>query len=67
MTAYEVFSIFTKQHTTMTEILVFDRNGKITFRSVMPMLLTQKQVDKELSDYRVDVSTHRIQVIYTEK
>lgn len=51
----------------MTEILVFDRNGKITFRSVMPMLLTQKQVDKELSDYRVDVSTHRIQVIYTEK
>ena len=51
----------------MTEIIAFDRNGKITFRSVVPMLLTQEQVDRELQYYRVDVATHRIQVIYTEK
>lgn len=50
----------------MTEIIVFDRNAKIVFRSVVPRLLTQSQVDRELDDWRVDRANHRVQIIYTE-
>ena len=50
----------------MTEIVAFDRNGKIVFRSVEHRLMTQKQVEQELAKWRVDVATHRIQVIYQE-
>lgn len=50
----------------MTEIVVFDRCGKIVFRSVVRKLLTQAQVDKELKDWCVDKDTHRVQIIYNE-
>ena len=50
----------------MTEIVVFDRNAKIVFRSVVPRLLTQSQVERELDDWRVDRANHRVQIIYTE-
>lgn len=50
----------------MTEIVVFDRNAKMVFRSVVPRLLTQSQVERELDDWRVDRANHRVQIIYTE-
>ena len=54
------------KHNNMTEIVVFDRNAKIVFRSVVPRLLTQSQVERELDDWRVDRASHRVQIIYTE-
>ena len=50
----------------MTEIVVFDRNAKIVFRSVVKGLLTPLQVDRELADWRVNRENHRVQIIYTE-
>lgn len=50
----------------VTEIVVFDRNAKIVFRSVVPRLLTQSQVERELDDWRVDRANHRVQIIYSE-
>lgn len=49
----------------MTEIVVLDRNAKIVFRSVVPRLLTQAQVERELDDWRVDRVNHRVQIIYS--
>lgn len=48
----------------MTEIVVFDRNGKIVFRSVVKGLLTQAQVDKELKEWCVNKDARRVQIIY---
>lgn len=48
----------------MTEIVAFDRNGKIVFRSVVKGLLTQAQVDKELKEWCVNKDAHRVQIIY---
>lgn len=50
----------------MTEIVVFDRRGKIVFRSVEPRLLTSSQVERELKDWCVDKDTHKVQIIYQE-
>lgn len=50
----------------MTEIVVFDRNGKIVFRSVTQKLLTQSQVERELDDWCVARDNHRVIVTYTE-
>lgn len=51
----------------MTEINVFDRNGKIVFRSVVPRLMTEAQVEKELKDWCVNTAVHRVQIIYNTK
>ena len=48
----------------MTEIVAFDRKGKIVFRSVMKGLLTQKQVDKELKEWCVNKELHRVVITY---
>lgn len=52
---------------TMTEINVFDSNGKIVFRSVEPRLMTEEQVNKELDKWCVNASKHRVQIIYNTK
>lgn len=51
----------------MTEINVFDRNGKIVFRSVEPRLMTEEQVEQELKNYAVNSAIHNVQIIYTTK
>lgn len=51
----------------MTEINVFDRNGKMVFRSVEPRLMTEEQVNKELDKWCVNTSKHRVQIIYNTK
>lgn len=51
----------------MTEINVFDRNGKIVFRSVEPRLMTEPQVNDELEKYCVNTAIHRVQIVYTTK
>lgn len=51
----------------MTEINVFDCNGKIVFRSVEPRLMTEVQVNKELDKWCVNASKHRVQIIYNTK
>lgn len=50
----------------MTEIVVFDRRGKIVFRSVEPRLMTSDQVERELKDWCVDTENKRVQIIYQE-
>lgn len=50
----------------MTEIVAFDRKGKIVFRSVEPRLMTQAEVDKELKAWRVSTS-YRVMVTYDSK
>ena len=50
----------------MTEIVVFDRNGKIVFRSVEPRLMTNSQVERELKNWCVNKDTHKVQIIYQE-
>lgn len=59
-------SLYHLKRNDMTEIVVFDRNAKIVFRSVVPRLLTQSQVERELDDWRIDRANHRVQIIYTE-
>ena len=51
----------------MTEINVFDRNGKIVFRSVEPRLMTEEQVNKELEKWCVNTAIHNVQIIYNTK
>lgn len=51
----------------MTEINVFDCNGKIVFRSVEPYLMTEEQVNKELDRWYANTSIHHVQVIYNTK
>lgn len=51
----------------MTEINVFDRNGKIVFRSVEPRLMTEPQINEELAKYCVNTAIHRVQIIYNTK
>jgi hypothetical protein len=51
----------------MTEINVFDANGKIVFRSVEPRLMTDKQVAQELDNWEVDTTNRRIVVTYNHK
>lgn len=51
----------------MTEINVFDSNGKIVFRSVEPRLMTEPQVNEELEKYCVNTAIHRVQIVYTTK
>jgi hypothetical protein len=51
----------------MTEINVFDCNGKIVFRSVEPRLMTEPQVNDELEKYCVNTANHRVQIVYTTK
>lgn len=51
----------------MTEINVFDLNGKMVFRSVEPHLLTEVQVNKELEKWAVNTKLHRVQIIYNTK
>ncbi len=51
----------------MTEINVFDRNGKIVFRSVEPRLMTEEQVKEELRKWHVNTENERVQVIYNMK
>lgn len=53
-----------KKRNDMTEIVAFDRNGKIVFRSVVKGLLTQAQVDKELKEWCVNKDAQRVQIIY---
>jgi hypothetical protein len=48
----------------MTEINVFDSNGKIVFRSVEPRKLTAAQVEAELEKWQVDTEHHIVQIIY---
>jgi hypothetical protein len=48
----------------MTEINVFDSNGKIVFRSVEPRKLTATQVEAELEKWQVDTEHHIVQIIY---
>lgn len=55
-----------KNETSMTEIVVFDRNGKIVFRSVEPRLMTNSQVERELKNWCVNKDTHKVQIIYQE-
>ena len=50
----------------MTEIVVFDRRGKIVFRCVEPRLMTSYQVERELKEWCVDKDTHKVQIIYQE-
>jgi hypothetical protein len=51
----------------MTEINVFDANGKIVFRSVEPRLLTSKQVEQELKAWCVNTSNHKVMITYNHK
>ena len=55
-----------KNETSMTEIVVFDRRGKIVFRCVEPRLMTSYQVERELKEWCVDKDTHKVQIIYQE-
>lgn len=48
----------------MTEINVFDRNGKRVFHSVEPRLMTEEQVSEELDRWCVNTSIHHVQIIY---
>lgn len=56
--------ITNQNNTTMTEINVFDSNGKIVFRSVEPRKLTATQVEAELEKWQVDTEHHIVQIIY---
>lgn len=51
----------------MTEINVFDANGKIVFRSVEPRLMTEAQVQKELKAWSVNTENRRVVIINTPK
>ena len=51
----------------MTEINVYDRNGKIVFRSVEPRLMTEPQVRAELKNWCVNTENHNVQIIYNTK
>jgi hypothetical protein len=60
--------IFTnKTHPTMTEINVFDANGRIVFRSVEPRLMTEEQVQKELKAWCVNTMNKRVAISYNHK
>lgn len=50
----------------MTEINVFDANGKIVFRSVEPRKLTPSQVEVELEKWSVDTEHRHVQIIYND-
>lgn len=48
----------------MTEILVFDANGKIVFRSVEPRRMTEAQVRQDLDAWCVDTENRRVVITY---
>jgi hypothetical protein len=51
----------------MTEINVFDRNGKIVFRSVEPRLMTEEQVEAELEKWQVDTTDRKVMITYNRR
>lgn len=51
----------------MTEINVFDANGKIVFRSVEPRLMTEEQVQKELKAWCVNTTNRHVMITYNHK
>lgn len=48
----------------MTEILVFDANGKIVYRSVEPRRMTEAQVKADLDAWAVDTENRRVMITY---
>lgn len=56
-----------KSKKTMTEINVFDANGKIVFRSVEPRLMSEEQVQKELKAWCVNTTNRRVMITYNHK
>lgn len=56
-----------KSKKTMTEINVFDAKGKIVFRSVEPILMTEEQVQKELKAWCVNTTNRRVIITYNHK